>query len=148
MRASKVAIRDALAKDDAITRLIPATQIHAVELATLPVLPAIELITIASERTDRPLIRHELFIEITVSDTTEDGADEALDAIVQAVRGRLSAAEAEADPIVLPDGSTTLVELGAVRWSVSAGDSSSVIRGASISISVQEVDPVGGNDGC
>ena len=42
---------------------------------------------------------------------SEDATDETLDAIVTAVRERLSAAEAEGDPIILPDHSTALVEL-------------------------------------
>ena len=136
MRASKVAIRDALASDDAVSELVPSAQIHATERAVLPVLPAIELVAIDSERTDRPMIRHRLTCECTVSHPTEDGADEALDAIVQAIRARLNAAETESSPIVQPDGSLVLVELGDVRWSVSAGDTASVIRGSAIGLSV------------
>ena len=146
MRAAKVAIRNALAADDALTRLVPAAQIFSADRITLPFLPAIELISIASERTDRPMLRHEFSCEITVSHTSENGADERLDAIVTAVRARLHAAEIEADPIILPDHSTALVELQATRWSVSAGDSASTIRGAAIALSVQQVDPVGGQD--
>ena len=116
--------------DAVVSALVPAAQIHSVERATLPSLPSIELITVASSRTDRPLIRHELSCEITVSHVSEDGADAKLDAIVQAIRGRLSAAESESDPIILADHSTALVELGGVRWSISAGDTAGVIRGA------------------
>ena len=146
MRTAKISIRDALASSDAITRLVPATQIHSTERAVLPVLPSIELIAIDSERTDRPIVKHTLSCEITVSSPTEDDADEVLNAVVQAVRARLSAAEAEADPIVLPDGSTTLIELGAVQWSVSAGGSGGIVRGAAIGLSVSEVDEVGGHE--
>ena len=121
MRSAKVAIRNALAADPVINRLVPGAQIFSVERATLPTLPAVELVSIASERTDRPLIRHEFSCEITVSSSSENGADEKLDAIVTAVRGRLHAAEIEADPIVLEGGSVALVELLGVRWSVSRG---------------------------
>ena len=41
-------------------------------------------------------------------------------------------------------GAVALVELGAVRWSVSAGDSGGVIRGAAVALAVQQVDEVGG----
>ena len=146
MRASKLAIRDALASDEAVACLVPVEQIHSTEKAVLPVLPAIELVAISSERTDRPLIKHQLSCEVTASDRSESGADETLDTIVAAVRRRLSAAEAEVDPIVLSNGETALVELGGVRWSVSAGGPSSVIRGAAIALSVQTVDEVGGRD--
>ena len=98
------------------------------------------------ERTDRPLIRHEFSCEVTVSSSSENGADEKLDAIVTAVRGRLHAAEIEADPIILPDHSTALVQLLGTRWSVSAGDSASTIRGAAIALAVSQVDEVGGGD--
>ena len=43
-------------------------------------------------------------------------------------------------------GAVALVELGAVRWSVSAGDSASTIRGAAIALTVSQVDQVGGSD--
>ena len=145
MRSSKIAIVAALAKYDAIIALVPSSNIHAVERSVLPTLPAIEIVGMSSERTDRPLIRHQLSCEITVLSPTEDGADEALDGIVLAVRGRLSAAEAESDPIVLPDGATAQVELRDVRWSTTATDStSSIIRGAAIGLAVSEVDEVGG----
>ena len=146
MRAAKVAIRNALAADLPITRLVPAASIFSVERATLPTLPAIELVSVASERTDRPLVEHQLSVEITVKSSSENGADEKLDAIVQTVRARLHAAESEADPIILPDGSAALVVLGTVRWSVSAGDSASTIRGAAIALACVQVDPVGGAD--
>ena len=69
---------------------------------------------------------------------------------LSALVGRLAlaslAAEAEADPIVLPDHSTALVQLQGTRWSVSAGGAASVIRGAAIGLSVSQVDEVGGGD--
>ena len=106
-----------------------------------------ELVAIASTRTERPIIRHELSCEITVSSPTESGADETLDAIVQAVRGRLHAAEAETDPIILPDGSTALVELQGVRWGTTATDGkASIVRGAAIAVAVAAVDEAGGRD--
>ena len=99
MRATKQAIRDALAADEAVAALLPAAQFFAVERATVPTLPAIEIIAISSERVDTgPMIRHQLSIEVTVSHPTEDGADLALDAIVRAVRRRLSAAEDSTRP--------------------------------------------------
>ena len=148
MRAVKQALAQALAADDAVALLVPATSIFAVERSTIPSLPAIEIVAVASERADRPLIRHVLSCEITVSDPTEDGADSALDAIVQAVRGRLSSAEAESDPVVLEDGSTALVELQGIRWSTSStdGKASSIVRAAAIALAVAEVDEVGGRE--
>ena len=45
------------------------------------------MIAVSSERVDDgPLVRHELSVEITVSHTTEDGADALLDELVRAVR--------------------------------------------------------------
>ena len=106
MRSAKLAIVRALVP--ALGRLVPEPSVYAVERATLPTTPVAEVICTSSERTERPLIRHDLSVEITVSSTSEDEADISLDRIVTAVRGRLSAAEAESDPIVLPDGSTAL----------------------------------------
>ena len=148
MRTVKLAVAQALADDPAVSALVPAEQVFATERATIPSLPAIEIVGVTSERTDRPLIRHVLSCEITVSDPTEDGADSALDAIVQAVRGRLSSAEAESDPVVLEDGSTALVELQGVRWSTSAtdGKASSIVRAAAVALAVAEVDEVGGRE--
>ena len=148
VRAAKAAIADALRADDAITALVPTEQIFTTERATLPVLPAIELLVVSSERTDRPLIQHVLSCEITVSSPTEDGADEALDRIVTAIRARLSSAESESDPIVLEDGSVALVELRGVRWSVSAtaDNKASIVRGAAIGLAVAAVDEAGGHD--
>ena len=135
MRASKLAIADALR--DALAALVPAAQVFSVERAVLPTLPAVEVIGVTSERQEtEPLVRHELSCEITVSDPTEDAADERLDSIVAAVRERLSAAENGINPIAFPDGSVAVVELAGTRWSVSAGGPSSVIRGAAVGVSV------------
>ena len=72
---------------------------------------------------------HELSVECMVSHPTEDGADTLLDAIVRAVRQRLGAAEDSTRPIALASGEGVVVQLRATRWSVSAADASSVIRG-------------------
>ena len=72
-----------------------------------------------------------------MSHPSEDGADALLDSIVAAVRVRLLAAEYSTVPISLAAGGNVLVELGGVRWSVSASDKSSVVRGASIAVSVE-----------
>ena len=90
--------------------------------------------------------RHQLSAEITVSSTSEDEADKLLSSIVTALRGRLSSAEAESDPIVLPDDSTALVELQGVRWATTAVDQASIIRAAAVGLAVSEVDEVGGRD--
>ena len=138
MRATKLAIAAALAADAAVSNLIPAAQVFAVERAVIPALPSIEIIGISSERIgDGPLVKHELSIECTVSHPTEDAADLALDAIVAAVRVRLSAAAYGGRPISLADGGNVLVELEATRWSVSAADKSSVVRGASVGVTAQ-----------
>ena len=112
----------------------------------MPRLPAVEIIAVASERSDRPFLRHQLSAEITVSSTSEDEADKLLSSIVTALRGRLSSAEAESDPIVLPDDSTALVELQGVRWATTAVDQASIIRAAAVGLAVSEVDEVGGRD--
>ena len=79
MRASKQAIAAALAADAAVAALVPAAQVFSVERATIPSLPAVEVIGLSSERVgDGPMLRHELSIECTVSHQTEDGADLAL----------------------------------------------------------------------
>ena len=91
MRPTKLAIADALRIDPAVGELVPAAQVFAVERATVPALPSIEVIGVSSERIgDGPLIRHAMNVEVTASSPTEDGADLALDAIVAAVRARLS----------------------------------------------------------
>ena len=137
MRATRKAIAAALAADAAVSALVPATSVYAVERATLPTLPAIELIGVSTERVDTgPMVKHELSIECTVSHATEDGADAALDAIVRAVRVRLSAAETSVDPIDLPTREGLTIELRATQWSVSASGASGVVRGATVSLSV------------
>ena len=137
MRASKVAIADALHTDPTVAALVPAAQVFAVERATLPTLPSIEVIGISSERVDTgPMVKHELSVQCTVSHPTEDGADERLDSIVAAVRRRLLDAENTERPITLASGEGLLVVVHGTLWSISAADASSVIRGASVSLSV------------
>ena len=100
MRPTKLAIADALRTDPAVGELVPAAQVFSVERATVPTLPAVEIIAISSERVDTgPLVKHELSIEYTVSDPTEVGADALLDSIVRAVRLRLADAEHSERPI-------------------------------------------------
>ena len=138
MRASKQAIAAALAADAAVAALVPAAQVFSVERATIPSLPAVEVIGLSSERVgDGPMLRHELSIECTVSHQTEDGADLALSAIVRAGRARLSDAEESTRPITLASGESALCVLGGTRWSISASDANGVIRGASVSLSVE-----------
>ena len=137
MRAIKVAIAAALAADTAVAELVPAAQVFAVERATVPTLPSIEVIGVSSELVDTgPLVRHQLSIEVTVRSAAEDTADESLDAVVRAVRQRLSAAAREIPRISLSGGAGVLVELGGTRWSVSASDVTTIIRGAAISLTV------------
>ena len=84
VRATKQAIAEALRIDPAVSELVPAAQVFAVERATLPTLPSIELVGVSSERVDTgPLVKHELSVQCTVSHPTEDGADELLDSIVR-----------------------------------------------------------------
>ena len=45
------------------------------------------------------MVRHEVSVECTISHSDEDGADLALDAIVRAVRARLSESEDSTRPI-------------------------------------------------
>ena len=131
MRPVKLAIRDALAADGAVSELVPSSQIFAVERATVPTLPSIELIGISSERVDTgPMVRHTLAVEVTISNATEDAADVGLAAIVRAVRVRLSESETSVNPIALPTREGLAVVLGDTRWSVSAS-------GASVSVSVE-----------
>ena len=104
MRDAKLAIATALRSDTAVTERVPAWQIFAVERATLPTLPSIEVIGVSSERVDTgPLVRHSMAVEVTVSHPTEDGADELLDGIVTAVRRRLLDAERSDAPISTRD---------------------------------------------
>ena len=136
MRATKVAIAEALRIDPAVSELVPPGQVFAVERATVPVLPSIEILAIRSEASDY-LVTHELSVECTVSHPTEDGADERLDGIVRAVRARLLTAQDTTDPIALPDSERLSIEVSDTRWSISASDASSVVRGASIAVAVQ-----------
>ena len=136
MRATKRAIAQALADDAAVSSLVQASQVFAVERSTIPQLPAIEVIGVSSERVDSgPMVVHELSVECTVTHSSEDGADEALDAIVRAVRARLSCAESTDDPIALPTRETVVVALGGTRWSVSGSAASGTVRGASVAAS-------------
>ena len=54
MRATvKTAIAAALRTDDGgVCKLVPREQIYAVERATIPVLPSIEMVGVSSERVD------------------------------------------------------------------------------------------------
>ena len=120
----------------------PAHRSYAVERATVPTLPSIEVIGLSSERVDTgPMVVHELSIECTVSHATEDGADELLDAASSGPYSqRIGCCGASELPrIALADGEGCLVRAcGATRWSISAASgASSVIRGASISLRVQ-----------
>ena len=84
-----------------------------------------------------PMLRHSLSVECTASHQAEDGADALLDSIVRAVRGRLRDAEHSTRPIALASGEGCLCVLGGTRWSISAANTSGVIRGASVSLSVE-----------
>ena len=138
MRAVKVALADALRADPAVAALVPVGQIYSVERATIPTLPSIEVIAVTSSRVgDGPMVRHELSIEVTVSHQGEDGADALLDAIVAVVRGRLAASEDSTRPIPLASGEGALCVLGGTRWSISAADKATVIRGASVSVTAE-----------
>ena len=138
MRAIKTAVADALRTDPAVAELVPGTQVYAVERATLPTLPAIEVIGLSSERVDTgPMIRHELAVEVTVSHQTEDGADAALDSIVLGVRARLSDAEDSIRPMALANGQGVLVVVLGTRWSVSASDANGVVRGAGVRVDIE-----------
>ena len=111
MRATKRALAEALRTDAAV--LVPPAQIYAVERATVPVLPSIEVIGISTERVDSgPMARHEMSCEITVASATEDKADELLDGIVRAVRQRVIDAEHSARPIALASGEGCSVRAG------------------------------------
>ena len=138
MRPVKTAIAAALRTDEAVSELVPDAQIYAVERATLPTLPAVEVIAVSSERVDTgPLARHELSVEITAAHPTEDGCDELLDAVVRAVRQRLDAAERQLPPIALATGEGCLCVLAGTRWSVSAANASGIVRGAAVALSVE-----------
>ena len=122
-----------------MTTLVPPAQIlRNVERATVPQLPSIEVIGLSSERVDTgPMVVHALSVECTVSHATEDGADELLDGVVLAVRQRIGAAEHDTRPIALASGEGALCVLAGTRWSISAANTSGVIRGASVSLSVE-----------
>ena len=138
VRAVKLALAQAFRDDAVVAALVPGAQIFAVERATLPALPAVEVIGISSERVGNgPMIRHELSIEATVTHPTEDGSDEQLDAIVRAVRRRLGDAATSERPIALESREGVLVALGGTRWSVSASGSTGVIRGASVALAAE-----------
>ena len=138
MRGAKLAIAEALRTDDAVSVLVPATQVFSTERATIPQLPSIEIIAISSERVGGgPMVRHELSVEVTVSSATEDASDAALDRVVRAVRARLAASEDSTRPIALATDEGVLVVLGSTRWSISAADKASVVRGASVALSVE-----------
>ena len=138
MRPVKLAIADALRTDAAVSALVPDAQVFATERATIPTLPSLEVIGVTSERiAGGPMARHELSIEVTVRHPSEDGADELLSGIVRAVRQRLGAAERSDAPIAQEGGEGVLVVLGGTRWSISAADASSVVRGAAIALSCE-----------
>ena len=130
MRATKQALAADLRADPALAELVPSSSIYAVERITLPALPAIEIIGIRSAPADY-LIRHEISIETTVSNATEDAADAQLDAIVSALRTRLLRAQSTDQPIA-----GLSVELGGVSWSVSAKGTSGTVRGAAVALTV------------
>ena len=137
MRDAKIAIIKALAADPAVHALAAAC--YTVERAAVPQLPSIEAIAVSSERVGNgPMVRHLIDLECTVSHATEDGADEQLDALVQAVRARLDEAENATRPIpALADGQTAVCELQATRWSISASGGTGVVRGARVSLSCE-----------
>ena len=138
MRATKTAIAAALAADDALAALVPDAQVYAVERATVPQLPSIEVIGVSSERVgDGPVVRHTVSIECTAAHPTEDGCDSLLDSIVRAVRGRLSAAEHSERPIRRADGGNVPIVLGGTRWSISAANTSGIVRGASVTVTAE-----------
>ena len=137
MRPVKLAIAAALAADAAVAELVPATSVYAVERATVPTLPSIEVIGVSSELVDTgPLVRHQLSIEVTVRRAAEDAADEASSAIVRAVRRRLADAEND-ERVISEDRRTVVVGLQGTRWSMTAASTSGVIRGAAISLTVE-----------
>ena len=135
MRQARLAIARALADDAAVSELVSEASIYAVERATLPVTPCIEVIGIRSEASDY-LAKHEASIEVTVTHATPVGADELLAAIVSAVRGRLLHAQSTTGPIALPSGARLSVEVGDTRWSVSVAGKGGVNRGAAVAVTV------------
>ena len=71
MRASKQALAAALRDDPDLTELVPPGSIHAVERATIPTLPRIEIIGVQSAAADY-LVRHEMAIEVGLSGFPND----------------------------------------------------------------------------
>ena len=141
MRRCKVAVARALANDDTIAAIVPASNIYACERTTVSSLPSIEVIGVASEqRAEGPLNRHVTSVEITVTATSEDDADMLLDDIVLAVRQRLSDATQQVRPIVREDGQVAPVALLAARWSISASDAKGVVRGAALACEIRSDD--------
>ena len=135
MRPVRLAIAAAL--QDELTKLQIAASVHAVERATLPDLPAVEVIGLTSERVNNVMVRHELSVEVTVSAADEDTADARLSDLVAAVRRRVSEAENGVSPISLDGGESAVPTLQGTRWSVSASGSGGVIRGAAVSLSCE-----------
>ena len=133
MRPVKLAIAAAL--QDQLTTLQLAASVHAVERATLPDLPAVEVIGVSSERVDNAMVRHELSLEVTVSAADEDTADARLSDLVQAIRRRVDEAENGLQPIALDSGENIVTELQTTRWSVSASGTGGVVRGAAVAMS-------------
>ena len=74
MRATKLAVAEALRTDAAVAGLVPGAQIYSVERVTVPQLPAIECIGSSSEPIDSSMIKHAIAIEVTVSHSDEDAA--------------------------------------------------------------------------
>ena len=138
MRATKVAIADALRDDPAVSALVPSAQVFACERAVVPSLPAVELVGVSSERVgDGPMVRHEIYpSSVTVSSPTEDGCDELLDSIIRATRARLATSETTFDPINLASGERALVAL--------ARD----FAGQSVSVGQGDRDPGGERSRC
>ena len=59
MRAIKVAVAEALASDDDVAKLVPASQVFTTERSVVPTLPSVEVVAISSESQEGgPLIRH------------------------------------------------------------------------------------------
>ena len=120
VRAVKLALAQAFRDDAVVAALVPGAQIFAVERATLPALPAVEVIGISSERVGNgPMIRHESERSRRRSRIRpKTASDEQLDAIVRAVRRRLGDAATSERPIALESREGVLVALGGLsRWS-------------------------------
>ena len=130
MRPVKLALAAALASDNTVTALVPPAQIFPVERATLPTLPAVEVIGLSSERVgDGPMVVHELISRGHGESRDRGRGRRAARRAVRAVRQRIGAAERSDAPITQEGGEACLCVLGATRWSISASAASSVIRG-------------------